>query len=206
MGIIAKREMFAAEAVLASVLAIVLITAGCKSKKEADMPEVKVAAIDISSPAFEHNGRIPVEYTADGDNVSPAIRWGEVPGGTRSIALICEDPDAPTGTGGRSARQGKPAFVHWVIFNTPADKRGYPRGVPTSGKLSDGSVQGSNDFGKIGYGGPAPPRGPAHRYFFTVYALDTTLDLQPGATCEQLVDAMQGHILAEGELIGKYSR
>jgi len=170
------------------------------------MPELKVAAIEMSSTAFEQSGRIPVEYTADGDNISPPLSWSELPNGTQSIAMICEDPDAPSGSGGRSARQNTSAFVHWVIYNIPPDKRRLQRGLPPSPQLSGGTLQGSNDFGKIGYGGPAPPRGPAHRYFFTLYALDSMLDMAPGATCDQLVDAMEGHVLAEGELIGRYSR
>ncbi len=159
------------------------------------MAKVELAAIELSSPAFEHCGMIPTEYTADGDNISPAIAWSDIPHGTRSVALICEDPDAPGGM-----------FVHWVIFNVDPEQTGLPRGVPASPKLADGSLQGKNDFGKIGYGGPAPPAGPAHRYFFRIYALDTMLDLKPGATRDALLGAMEDHVLAEGDIMGRYGR
>ncbi|NQT19930.1 MAG: YbhB/YbcL family Raf kinase inhibitor-like protein [Planctomycetes bacterium] len=159
------------------------------------MAEVEIAVITVSSPGFEQGGAIPREHTADGSNVSPALQWTDVPYGTRSIALVCVDPDAPGGS-----------FVHWVIFNIDASTTQLPRGIPASAKLADGALQGRNGFGKIGYGGPAPPKGPSHRYFFKVYALDTMLDLGPGCSHHQLMQAIAGHIHAEGELMGKYGR
>ena len=126
---------------------------------------------------------------------SPPLHWSEPPEGTQSLALICDDPDAPVGT-----------WVHWVLFNLPAETRELEEGLPTTETLSNGAKQGKNDFGKIGYGGPAPPKGKPHRYFFKLYALDKAVDLSPGATKAKLVEAMKGHILAEGQLVGKYGR
>jgi Raf kinase inhibitor-like YbhB/YbcL family protein len=123
------------------------------------------------------------------------LRWSEPPSGTKSIALICDDPDAPRGT-----------WVHWVLFNLPAQARELKDGLPTTETLGNGAKQGKNDFGNIGYGGPAPPKGNAHRYFFKLYALDITLDLAPGATKAQLDATMNRHILAEGQLMGTYQR
>lgn len=151
--------------------------------------------ISLSSSAFEDGGIIPARYTADGEDVSPPLAWGAVPAGTRSLALICDDPDAPRGT-----------WVHWVIFNIPPETRELPEAVPAEEVLADGARQGRNDFGRIGYGGPAPPPGRAHRYFFKLYALDTVLELEPGATKAQLLEAMKGHILAAGQLMGRYQR
>jgi Raf kinase inhibitor-like YbhB/YbcL family protein len=152
--------------------------------------------LELTSTAFTEGGTIPTQYTGDGKDVSPPLRWSGAPAGTRSFALICDDPDAPRKT-----------WVHWVLFNLPADMNELPEAVPAERTLARGARQGTNDFGKIGYGGPAPPRGHgAHRYFFKLYALDTTLDLQPGATKADVEAAMKGHVLAEGQLMGKYER
>jgi Raf kinase inhibitor-like YbhB/YbcL family protein len=150
---------------------------------------------ELTSIAFQNGEPIPREYTADGRNVSPPLKWGDPPAGTRSFALLCDDPDAPRGT-----------FTHWVICNIPAEARELSEGVPPEPTLPNGTVQGSNDFGKVGYGGPSPPRGKPHRYFFKLYALDRLVDLQPGADKRQLLAAMQGHILAETQLMGTYRR
>lgn len=150
--------------------------------------------ISISSGAFQAGGAIPPEYTCDGSNVSPALSWRGIPSNAESIALIMDDPDAPGGT-----------FVHWVLFNIPPGTTELPEGVPRNRTLDDGSSQGITDFGRIGYGGPCPPGG-THRYYFRLYALDTMLNLQPGASRKQLDDAMRGHILAQGELMGNYKR
>ncbi len=152
-------------------------------------------SIEVSSPAFQAGATIPKPYTGDGADRSPPLRWSEPPAGTKSLALICDDPDAPRGT-----------WVHWVLFNLPASIRELEEGVPTKETLDNGAKQGKNDFGKIGYGGPAPPKGKPHRYFFKLYALDTTLDLPAGTTKAQLEKTMQGHILAEGQLMGIYRR
>ena len=151
--------------------------------------------MEITSTAFESGATIPRQYTGDGEDQSPPLRWSEPPKETRSLALICDDPDAPRGT-----------WVHWVLFNLPAGTRELKQGQPTSQTLDNGARQGTNDFGALGYGGPAPPKGKPHRYFFKLYALSSTLDLPAGATKAQLLDAMKGHILAEGQLVGKYGR
>lgn len=150
--------------------------------------------IAITSNAFDEGGLIPSKYTCDGVDVSPPLRWDGIPEGAASIALICDDPDAPMGT-----------WVHWVLFNLPARAKELAENIPTTETLADGARQGINDFGKIGYGGPCPPSG-THRYFFKIYALDTQLDLATGADKSQLLEAMEGHILAQGQLMGKYKR
>jgi Raf kinase inhibitor-like YbhB/YbcL family protein len=150
--------------------------------------------LDVTSSAFEEGGAIPARYTCDGLDVSPPLSWGSVPDGTRSLALIADDPDAP----GRT-------FVHWVIYNLPPDTQRLPEDVPNRQTLPGGAAQGVNGVGGAGYTGPCPPSG-THRYFFKLYALDTELDLGGGATKEDLVGAMEGHILAEGRLMGTYRR
>jgi len=150
--------------------------------------------IKITSSAFQDGGLIPAKYTCDGADVSPPLQWDTVPEGTKSIALICDDPDAPMGT-----------FVHWVLFNLPAETRQLAEKVPPDKTLPSGARQGTSDFGRVGYGGPCPPSG-THRYFFKIYALDTKLDLPAGARKGDLLKAMQGHILGQGQIIGKYKR
>jgi len=150
--------------------------------------------ITIESSAFGEGGMISQQYTCDGKNVSPPLKWSEPPEETGSFALISDDPDAPAGT-----------WVHWVVYNIPADVRELPENIPSTENLSDGTVQGITDFRSIGYGGPCPPSG-THRYYFKVYALDAMLDLSSGASKQQLLAAMEGHILAQGELMGRYAR
>jgi Raf kinase inhibitor-like YbhB/YbcL family protein len=151
--------------------------------------------LDLTSTAFAPGDTIPKKHTGDGADTSPPLTWTDPPAGTKSFAVICDDPDAPRGT-----------WVHWVVFNLPADARGLEEGVPATEKLANGARQGKNDFRKLGYGGPAPPPGKPHRYVFKLYALDAPLDLPAGATKDQVVTAMKGHVLAEGELMGKYGR
>ncbi|BCR04207.1 hypothetical protein DESUT3_12760 [Desulfuromonas versatilis] len=148
----------------------------------------------IDSGVFEQGGIIPAKYTCDGANVSPPLDWSGLPGGAASLALICDDPDAPVGT-----------WVHWVAYNIPVDRPGFGEHIPGERQLADGCLQGHNDFKRIGYGGPCPPSG-THRYFFKLYALDCRLALAAGATKEQLLAAMKGHILGEAELMGTYRR
>ncbi len=150
--------------------------------------------IKITSSAFEQGNLIPAKYTCDGADVSPPLRWEGIPEGTKSIALINDDPDAPMGT-----------WVHWVLFNLPADIKELAENIPPEETLLNEAKQGISDFGRIGYGGPCPPSG-THRYFFKIYALDTELSLESGANKHQLLKAMEGHILGQGELIGKYKR
>jgi Raf kinase inhibitor-like YbhB/YbcL family protein len=178
-------------------LVLPILFFGCeKKKKPGDSPEreVKKMAIEVTSPAFVEGGMIPSKYTADGQNVSPPLKWEGVPDGAKSIALISDDPDAPVGT-----------WVHWVMWNISPDKKELPENIPPDPELSDGSIQGITDFRRPGYGGPAPPSG-THRYYFKVYALDTKLGLPSGSTKADLLKAMEGHILAEGQLMGKYKR
>ena len=151
--------------------------------------------IDLISPAFEDGEIIPAKYSCDGEDVSPPLEWSGVPEGTKSFALICDDPDAPIGT-----------WVHWVLWGLPADTTSLPEGVPTDEAIEAGALQGKNDFKRIGYGGPCPPGGKTHRYFFKLYALDSGLDLAPGAKKKDVEKAMKGHILAQGQLVGRYKR
>jgi len=151
--------------------------------------------VELISPAFKDGGTIPSKYTCDGDDVSPPLEWSNVPEDTKSLALICDDPDAPMGT-----------WVHWVLYGLPADTTSLPEGVPTNEAIEGVALQGTNDFKRIGYGGPCPPPGKPHRYFFKLYALDTELDLKPGAKKKDLEKAMKGHVLAKGQLVGRYQR
>jgi Raf kinase inhibitor-like YbhB/YbcL family protein len=150
--------------------------------------------MNISSPAITEGGQIPSKYTCDGQDVSPPLEWRDFPAGTKSFALICDDPDAPGGD-----------WVHWVVYNIPAAVPRLDENVRRDPEFANRMRQGNNDWPRIGYGGPCPPSG-THRYFFKLYALDTILDLRPGATKAQLLKAMQGHVLAEATLIGKYRR
>src|SRR5262245_51782367 len=142
-------------------------------------------AFELKSEAFAAGEVIPVDQTCDGKNESPPLAWREPPDKTASFALVCEDPDAPSGT-----------FVHWVLYGLPAATRSLPPGVPSATRLADGSRQGKNDFAKTGYGGPCPPRGKPHRYVFKLYALDVPLDLPPDASASALQKAIAGHDLA----------
>ena len=151
--------------------------------------------MELKSTVFQEGERIPARYSCQGQDISPPLVWGEVPEQTRSFALIMDDPDAPGGV-----------FTHWVLFNIPPDSHELPEAVPTQSQLPNGALQGKNDFGKIGYGGPCPPPGRPHRYCFTIYALDQPLDLKAGAAKKQVLDAIQGHILAQGQLTGTYQR
>jgi Raf kinase inhibitor-like YbhB/YbcL family protein len=149
-------------------------------------------SLQLTSDAFTNGQSIPVKYSCRGKNISPALAWNEPPAGIESFALIVDDPDAPMGT-----------WVHWVLFNIPASSRNLQEDLPASG--GNGMSTGKNSSGNTHYDGPCPPSG-THRYFFKLYALDTTLSLSPGTTKEQLLQAMQGHILAQGELMGTFSK
>jgi len=150
--------------------------------------------IIVSSPAFKEGEAIPKKFSCDGDNVSPPLEWSGIPAGTKSIALIADDPDAPRGT-----------WVHWVLFNLPADTKGLSENVPRHSTLKNGARQGMNDSRQLGYDGPCPPGG-THRYYFKVYALDSVLPLDTGATKAQLLKSMEHHILGEGQVMGTYKR
>jgi len=150
--------------------------------------------MEIKSSAFKEGEIIPGKYTCDNIDISPPLEWSEVPDGTRTFALISDDPDAPMGT-----------WVHWVLFNLPANILELSENTPKLEVLKNGARQGINDFGKIGYGGPCPPGG-THRYYFKIYALDKELESKPGITKKELLKAMEGHILAEAQLMGRYKR
>ena len=152
-------------------------------------------AFQITATAFRDGSSIPKRFTCDGPDVSPALSWGDPPAGTRSLAIIADDPDAPAGT-----------WVHWVLYDLPADTRKLPEGVAKDRELPNGALQGRNDFGKIGYNGPCPPRGSEHRYFFKLYALDSKTGLKAGATKSELERTMKGHILSQAQLVGKFQQ
>ncbi|MBA3498471.1 MAG: YbhB/YbcL family Raf kinase inhibitor-like protein [Gemmatimonadales bacterium] len=147
------------------------------------------------SPAVPHGQSIPAIHGCDGEDRSPPLAWSEVPLATRSFALVADDPDASRGT-----------WLHWLLFNLPADAIELAAGVPRAPELPSGARQGVNDSGDVGYGGPCPPHGAAHRYFFRLYALDCTLNLGPGINRSDLDDAMAGHVLAEATTMGTYQR
>jgi len=159
-------------------------------QKEEAMP------FELTSTAFKQGEPIPIQYSCDGEDISPPLTWGDPPDGTQSLALIMDDPDAPAGT-----------WVHWILFNVPAKTRELAEDAQIEGKNQDQDAifVGGNSFGRSNYRGPCPPGG-THRYFFKLYALDTTISLLPGASKRELLSAMEGHILAETELMGTYTR
>jgi len=152
-------------------------------------------ALVLRSSGLEENGTIDEKYTCDGMDVSIPLNWSDPPEGTKSFALIADDPDAPSGN-----------WVHWVVYDLPADARGLAEGVPAEKTLDDGVRQGVNDFRRVGYGGPCPPSGPAHRYVFTLYALNRKLGLHGGLTKHEVLRAIRGHVLAQSQLVGIYKR
>ena len=151
-------------------------------------------ALQLSSTAFSNGGDIPVKHTCDGNDVSPALSWSDAPKDTKSLALIMDDPDAPSGT-----------FTHWLLYAIPANTQQLPEGVPADEQTNVGR-QGRNGFGRTGYGGPCPPPGRPHRYFFKLYALSSDLNLKGGASRNELESAMKGHVIAHTELMGRYQR
>lgn len=156
----------------------------------------KTMEIKLTSNAFKEGDIIPSKYTCEGVNISPQLRWNDTAGNVKSFAVILEDPDAPGGD-----------FIHWVIYNIPGNIRELHEDITPFRNISDKILLGTNSFGRIGYGGPCPPPGKAHRYFFRLYALNTVLHhIGSGATKAQLIKAMEGHIIGEGHLMGKYQR
>lgn len=153
------------------------------------------APIQLTSADFSHGGSIPRIHSCEGENLSPALAWEGVPVERRSLAVVCDDPDAPRGT-----------WVHWVLYNLPGETVELSRGVPGLPELPSGARQGRNDSGEIGYSGPCPPAGKPHRYYFRLYALDIMLTLPHGVSRAELEDAMSDHILAQGTLMGTYQR
>ena len=152
-------------------------------------------AFELTSLAFKEGERIPDRHTCEGDDLSPPLHWSVPPATTKSFALIADDPDAPGGM-----------WVHWVIYNLSLDLRGLPEGIPAKDHWLDGALQGLTDFKRVGYGGPCPPPGKPHRYYFKLYALDVVLNVKPRATKSQVLEACKGHILAEAQLMGRFGR
>ena len=176
-----------------------LMFLGCTSRPSTNAPVASTPAqqkpdIKLTSTAFKEGDSIPRQYTCDGVNISPPLEWAGLPKTAKTIAIIVDDPDAPSGN-----------WVHWVLYNLPADNIGLVENLPPTENLKAGGFQGKTDFGKIGYGGPCPPSG-AHRYFFKLYALDSELPLKAGATKDELLKAMEGHIEGQAQLMGTYRR
>ena len=182
-------------ALLLPMLFVLVASCGTQAASPAQAAARAAAGFRIESAAFTQGATIPKRYTCSGENISPALIWTQPPAGTRSLALIVEDPDAPAGT-----------WTHWVVYNLPARTRALEPHRPKGGNLPGGGLQGITSFGSAGYGGPCPPPGPAHRYFFRLYALDTMLSLKPAAAKQDVLRAMKGHILAKAELMGRFKR
>jgi len=186
----------------AIILLTLLMLMGCATQPKVSgqnpasnsTPPTTGGSIKLTSAAFKEGESIPHQYTCDGVNVSPPLEWGGVPKSAKTVAMIADDPDAPSGT-----------WVHWIVYNLPAENIGMVENLPAGENLKAGGLQGKNDFGNIGYGGPCPPSG-THRYFFKIYALDGELPLKAGATKPEVEKAMEGHIVAQGQLMGTYRR
>ena len=180
---------------------LVLLSMGCAGSRQPSPPppnanrgDKDMSGMKLTSTAFKEGEPIPRAYTCDGPNVSPALEWSGVPKSAKTLTIICDDPDAPSGT-----------WVHWVLYNLPAENIGLVENTPATESLRAGGFQGKNDFEKIGYGGPCPPSG-THHYFFKTYALDVELPLKAGATKAELEKAMEGHIVGQAQLMGTYRR
>ena len=182
---------------IGSWMLVLLVAVGACVQDQSDQPTLETAglALEVTSSAFKHEGDIPTPYTCDGEDRSPPLSWSEPPQDTRSLALICDDPDAPAGT-----------WDHWVLYNIPAAARSLPEGVQPGATVDGVGTHGTNSWRNLGYGGPCPPPGSEHRYYFKLYALDTALALDVGADKEDVDQAMEGHILAQGQLMGRYAR
>lgn len=185
--------------VCACLIAGCLIASGARFTNGAE--EKPMQKITIESPKIKAGGKIPTEYTGDGRDVSPPLAWSNLPGGTKELALICDDPDAPT----------PQPWVHWIIYSISADARGLPEALPRDATLKEpkelaGALQGPTGWKQPGYRGPSPPPGKPHHYHFRLYALDAKLNLKEGLDKKQLLDAMKGHVIGEGELVGVYQR
>ncbi|MEO8355089.1 MAG: YbhB/YbcL family Raf kinase inhibitor-like protein [Chloroflexota bacterium] len=181
--------------ILSRFVLLIILISSCTSSATPAMEEATMA-MELKSDAFTSGQSIPAKYTCSAKNVSPALSWSDPPAGTQSFALIVDDPDAPMGT-----------WIHWVLFNIPASMRSLQEDLPITGKNVDPNAMyvGRNSSGNTRYDGPCPPSG-THRYYFKLYALDTVIGLLPGASKEELLGEMKGHILAQGELMGTFSK
>ncbi len=181
---------------LFTALLLVVLAGACSGGTNETTPEEGVTmTIQLTSSAFQESKPIPVRYTCDGDDVSPPLHWSNLPSRTQSIALLCEDPDSPSGL-----------FTHWILYGLPAETTELSEGVPAEETLPNGAKQGTNSAHSIGYHGPCPPPGKPHRYVFRIYALDANLPAQTGVSRADLLRAIEGHVLAEGQLMGTYAR
>jgi len=180
---------------LSPILLLPVVSCGNPAPGSAQGEDPAQSSFRIESAAFKEGAFIPARFTCQGENVSPPLAWVDPPSGARSFALMVEDPDAPAGT-----------WTHWVVYNLPAQARAMEVNTPKQGELPNGGLQGMSSFGSVGYGGPCPPPGKPHRYFFRLYALDTELNLQPGATKADMLAALKGHILGEAQLMGRFKR
>ena len=180
-----------------AVLAVILLGVMTMSatKTDTNTPEATKTSFTLASPAFSDGQSIPAKYTGDSKDVSPPLTWANPPGGTKAFCLVCDDPDAPGKT-----------WVHWVIYNIPPHALSLPEALEPNEIVFDGIRQGVNDFGNTGYGGPAPPKGKPHRYFFKLYALNTAIDLKSGASKADLMRIIEGKVIEETVLMGKYQR
>jgi Raf kinase inhibitor-like YbhB/YbcL family protein len=191
MNIFSKAAIISA---IAFSLAFCCRAQDTKSQKKGVSMAASIETLEVKSEVFKAGAMIPEKFTCEGEDISPHLSWGKVPDSTKELALICDDPDAPMGT-----------WVHWVIFGIPPTTTNLPENFPKA-DTAMGAKQGKNSFGKIGYGGPCPPPGSTHRYFFKLYALNKTLDLKPRVGKADIVKAMEGHIIAQGELMGRFGR
>jgi hypothetical protein len=191
-----RRSLWVAAAATGAVIVLVGLTAGGAAARGGENEDTM--SLSITSPAFSDGAEIPTVYTCEGEDISPELSWSGVPDGARSLALIVDDPDAP------DPAAPKMVFVHWVLYNLPADADRLPKDVGSAG-LPQGTREGLNDWDRTGYGGPCPPIG-EHRYFFKLYALDTELQPLDEPTKASLLQAMEGHVLAEAQLMGTYAK
>lgn len=185
--------MYRPEIIPLTLILLVVALSGCTSNN-GNLTSVNNTSLALESSAFTENGMIPAKYTASGGNISPPLSWKSAPANTKSYAIICQDPDAKGGN-----------FTHWIIFNIPANTTQLKEGIPPKEALENGAKQGKNDFGKIGYSGPNPPSG-VHRYVFTIYALDTLLNLNGEISKDDFLKASHKHILSQGQLTGQYGK
>lgn len=190
-----KLTLVLCTAVLLPLLLSPAVSCGCPPSHPAQARDSSPAGFRIASAALHEGSTIPVRFTCKGEDVSPPLAWTAPPHGTGSLVLIVEDPDAPVGV-----------WTHWVVFNLPAQERSLSENEPRQAQLPDGGIQGRNSFGHIGYGGPCPPPGPAHRYLFRLYALDSMLSLKAGASRAEVLAAIRGHVLGHTQLMGRFKR